>query len=533
VSNLLRVVGVVVAVLASTLTPTLGQAPAPAPASGVLRVHLRLGPGGGLVAAPRHVLLVSDNPASRAPWRLVVGSDGAGRVTLPPGNYTVESEAPLVFGGKTLEWRQTLDVPAGVDTTLTLTLDNADVGTPPVTTTADGAPKGFDPWDVLIRWQDSVLPLWTPTALASGVVLSPDGLIATNQRVVGAATTVEVQVSPDERVAAHVLASDAARGVAILWADPATLTPRTPVPTVCASAPTLPPGQPVVAIGARPGGQPAPTPGKVRGRVHTGVLVEFDYGVPSTGGPVFSTGDLLVGLTSPPAADDEDALLVTTDAICEALAAARPKMATVGAPSRTPLPAEPAERITDARMDALVKRRTGSLAPTLTTTADFEVAFLTPVTAYAGMRGPMDFANWNGYVATAPPVLLIRVTPKQAERFWTKVARGAAMTQGIALPAFKQFKPGFARLRATCDGKDVIPIHPLVIERPISETAAVREGLYAFAPDALGPACREVRLEVFSEKTPDKSDAVTVEARVREQLAKDFAEYRAALTPAK
>ena len=297
----------------------------------------------------------------------------------------------------------------------------------------------------------------------------------------------------------------------------------------CSGAPTLAPGQAVVAIGARPGGQPAPTPGTVRGRVHTGVLVAFEYGVPSTGGPVFSTGDVLVGLTSPPAAEEDDAMLVTTDAICDVIATARPKMAATGAPVAAPLPEEPTARVTDDRLVDLVKRRTGSLAPVQTTTADFEIAFLTPVTAYAGLRGPMDFANWTGYVSSAPPVLLVRVTPRQAERFWTKVARGAAMTQGIALPAFKQYKPGFARLQATCDGKAIVPIHPLVIERPISETTAVREGLYAFAPDAFGPECRELRLEIFSEKAPDTPDAITVDPRVREQLTKDFAEYRAAL----
>jgi hypothetical protein len=523
VRNLLRVAFVVVAALAGIDVPTHGQATS----AGVLRVRLQLGPGSA--TTPRHVLLVSDNPASRVPWRLVIGTDGAGRVTLPPGNYTVESEEPLVFGGKALEWRQTLDVPGGVDTTLTLTLDNAEVGTP-ATTTADGAPKGFDPWDLLIRWQDSVVPLWTPTTTASGVVISADGLLATNQRVVGTATTVDLQVSADVRVAAHVLAADAARGVAILWANPAALTARVPVPTACGGPPTLPPGQPVVAIGARPGGQPAPTPGTVRGRVHAGVLVDFAYDVPSTGGPVFGTGDVLVGLTSPPAVEDEDAMLVTTDAICDVVAAARSKMAATAAPKAAPLPAEPAGRIPDDRLAALVKRRTGSLAPIQIATEDFEIAFLTPATAYAGLRGAMDFANWTGYVSTAPPVLFVRVTPKQAERFWTKVARGAAMTQGIALPAFKQYKPGFARLRATCDGTEIPPIHPLVIERPISETAAVREGLYAFAPDGFGPGCRTLTLEVFSEKAPDTRDAVTVDPRIREHLAKEFSEYRAALT---
>ena len=105
------------------------------------------------------------------------------------------------------------------------------------------------------------------------------------------------------------------------------------------------------------------------------------------------------------------------------------------------------------------------------------------------------------------------------------------MTQGIALPAFKQYKPGFARMRATCDGREVLPIHPLVIERPVSPTAAVREGLYAFAPDAFGTGCREARLEVFSEQSPDRAEPLTLDDNVRAQIDKDFVEYRAALAP--
>ena len=479
---------------------------------------------------PRHVLLVSDNPASRAPWRLVVGTDGTGRVTLPPGNYTVESEEPLVFAGRMLEWRQTLDVAGGSDTNLILTLENAEVGEVPVVTGADGAvTKAFDPWDLLIRWQDSVVPLWTPTTMASGVVVGP-GLIATNQRVVGVATAVEVQVTPETRVAAQVLASDAARGVAILRVAATAISTRAPIPVTCAGPPPLPPGAPVVALGARPGGQPSPTPGKVRGRIQTGVLVAFDYGVPSTGGPVLGPDGALVGLTSPPTADDEDAMLMTSDAICAVLDAAKHGMAARAEPAATPLPNETEARVTDAALAALAKKRTGSLSPIVASTSDFDVTVLTPVTTYAGLQGPMDFGNWANYVAGAPPVVFLRVTPKQAERFWTKVARGAAMTQGIALPAFKQYKPGFASMRVTCDGREIVPVHPLVIERPISPTSAVREGFYAFAPDSLGPECTSVTLDVRSEKTPDRADTLVLDARVREQIARDFAEYRAALS---
>jgi hypothetical protein len=82
---------------------------------------------------------------------------------------------------------------------------------------------------------------------------------------------------------------------------------------------------------------------------------------------------------------------------------------------------------------------------------DFDVAFITPVLTYgaryqeeqtrrrergsAGRMTPpeqpatrslLDFGNWSEYLEDFPPVLLVRVTPKFVEGFWTTVARGAA-----------------------------------------------------------------------------------------------------------
>jgi hypothetical protein len=80
---------------------------------------------------PRYLLLVSDNPATAPPREVVTGTDGAAQLKLSPGNYTVESDRPFVFAGKRYEWTQTIDVPAGRDTVLELTLANAQVVTVP------------------------------------------------------------------------------------------------------------------------------------------------------------------------------------------------------------------------------------------------------------------------------------------------------------------------------------------------------------------------------------------------------------------
>ena len=143
------------------------------------------------------------------------------------------------------------------------------------------------------------------------------------------------------------------------------------------------------------------------------------------------------------------------------------------------------------------------------------------------VRTVVDFNNWSQYVADFPPVLLVRVTPKLVEGFWTKVARGAAQTQGVALPPMKHVKSGFSRMRAFCGDAEVTPIHPFKIEQRVSESDAIYEGLYVFDPDALGPGCGALKLVLYSEKEPEKGDTVVVDAQLVQQMWQDFAPYRA------
>ena len=151
------------------------------------------------------------------------------------------------------------------------------------------------------------------------------------------------------------------------------------------------------------------------------------------------------------------------------------------------------------------------------------MAFITPVLNFAAQSQPnQNFSNWSDYVADIPPVLFVRVTPKMAESLWTKVARGAASTQGMALPAIKRLKSGFERLQVFCGRTEVTPIHPFKLELRVSETDTIYEGLYAFDPAALGPGCSTVTLVLYSEKEPAKADTRVVDPKTLQQIWRDF-----------
>ena len=102
--------------------------PASAQTAGVLHIKVTLVDADQTpVPVAGHALLISDNPATSSPRRVVTGDDGIIDVRLRPGNYTVESDEPFPFSGKGYEWTQTLDVVATRQTVLDLTLKNADV----------------------------------------------------------------------------------------------------------------------------------------------------------------------------------------------------------------------------------------------------------------------------------------------------------------------------------------------------------------------------------------------------------------------
>ncbi len=507
------------------------QPVAMAQAVGVLRITVTLaGADEKPAPVPRHLLLVSDNPASTVPRRVVTAADGTATVRLLPGNYTVESDRAVVFQGREYQWTQTLDVPAG-ETTLELTAANAEVGRVSGTSASGPADRPADATDVLLRWQQSVVALWTPTTHASGVVIDARGLVVTNQQVVGAATTVEVQLTPVLKVRGAVLAADRASDVAVVRIDPAAVASIAPVPLGCTplALPTLVNGQEVVALGTAMGQHARSTEGPVQRVASRTMIAELSLPRDSAGGPVFTITGQVVGITSFIEAKegdpDDDSRIVRVDAVCEVVAAAERQLA-AAAPSGAPLPVEPTTLIPEETLKEAARLRAGSLSPYLVQSAAFDITFLTPVVTYAGLQ-TMDFSNWSQYVYDMPPVLFVRVTPKQEEAVWATIARGMARLKGIALPPIKHFRAGFARLRVLCGDAEVTPIHPFLLERRVSETDAIHEGLYVFDPDAIGPHCAGVTFEAFSEKTPAAADRTTIDPKVLQQIWQDFAPYRA------
>jgi hypothetical protein len=96
------------------------------------------------------------------------------------------------------------------------------------------------------------------------------------------------------------------------------------------------------------------------------------------------------------------------------------------------------------------------------------------------------------------------------------------------------FKTDFFRMRVYCGQNLVAPIQPGRVEHRVAvNNAAVRvndatyEGFYTFTPDALGPQCGLVKIEIFTEKEPDKPNATAISPKVIQRIWDDFEPFRA------
>jgi S1-C subfamily serine protease len=525
---------------------------------GVLHLTITLrNAAGTVVPVARHALLISDNPNTSSPRRILTAADGTAETRLRPGNYTVESDEPLIFEGKSYQWTVTLNITAERAARLELTADNADVSAAPASSTSTLSKEEASSL-LMPRWQRSLAAVWTPRARATGFVVDTAGLVVTSQRAIGEESAVEVQLTPSLKVAARVLVADAARDVAILWIDPAATASVMPLALGCADRPRRDAarGQKLVALGLPMRGQPDAAPGEVIRTEPRADVADLRLAPGSAGGPVFDSTGALLGVSSP--VDDPDerrrtAKVVPIDAVCETMTSVEKVRQTTPRPIPSHLPIEPPQAIPADALAAAAKSVDGNLTGYQFSSSEFDLAFLTPVVVYhsqhaaqtssapqargaarsvellQGKRLPVtEFGDWSEYFEEVPPVVVVRVTPKLTEGFWTTVARGAAYTQGMRLPPIKRFKPGFSRLQLFCGDAEVLPIHPFILEQRLSDTDAVREGLYVFDPQAVGPHCQSVKLNLYSEKDPKKRETQVVDPQLVQRVWEDFATYRSA-----
>ena len=251
---------------------------------------------------PRHALLISENPASAAPRRVVTGVDGtvddhaAARATTP-SNRIVRWH----WAARPTQWTQVVDVAAGRETNLKLTAANAEVGAVVASDAGASAAPEADPSFLLPQWQDSVFAIWTAKTHASGFLVD-------RERARG-----DEPARHRQRDIRGSAVDAGAEGDGAPWSPPTRFATSQSCGLIRPSPPrsnqfrsacgqsgpdAVAKGQDIVTIGTPLRQEKGMVVGTVSGV--TDRRIESDLVLPtgSAGGPVFSAGGTLVGVTS-------------------------------------------------------------------------------------------------------------------------------------------------------------------------------------------------------------------------------------------
>ena len=320
---------------------------------------------------PRHALLISDNPPTSTPRRVVTAPDGTADVRLRPGNYTVESDEPVAFDGKGYQWTQTMEIAAGRDVVLELTAENAEVGAAPASSSSSAAPKENDPSLLLPAMEGQRRRRLDAGVARVGIRVDAAGLVVTNQRdhrqrngggraahafgqSGGARPRGRSRAGcrgPLDRSRDHRIGAAGSAG--LRGTDRKRRRSQT--------------GRGSSRSARRFRGQKDVSLGEViRVEPHASVA-DFRLAPGSTGGPVFSTGGSVVGISSVVDDEDErrrrDARIVPIDDACEVVRSAQKAMQTASGPAPRVFPWNRCGRFPPTRSKRRCSAAPGNLSP--------------------------------------------------------------------------------------------------------------------------------------------------------------------------
>jgi S1-C subfamily serine protease len=515
---------------------------------------------------PRLALRVYPTADPTAVAEVRTALDGTISVELPAGAYRVESVQPLTYHGKAYSWRVDV-VLSHNDQSCELSNDNAVIVIAPETAANPSDRSRDNLTDLFQKYRNAVVTVWSEFGHGTGFIFDQNGLILTNQHVIGASDYVAVQFDETRKVRAKLLASDAERDIAVLIAQTEAFPGSIAVPLWPPNASGLPvvEGERVLTIGSPLTQRKIMTTGVVSKVEKSAIIADLNINPGNSGGPLFNSLGHVVGLTTfrENSSGPGIAGVVRIEEAYPLIVQARAKLLTEQAPSNALLKVEPTEKYPlPALKQALQSKNERNPKKYLLDVGDFDVSVITPPLKYTLMMStdvkaakelnkrlkkaksevtlnPVDqLHNWGEYAGEYEALIHIRASSKLHETFMSAFSRSMSATQGVyGGPARLKFKTDFGRMRLLCDGVEIEPIQPGKIAYMINESNyfvrvsdASYEGFYTYPPDAISPACHQTVLQIESVKKPGKPVEVTFDRKMVQRVWDDFAPYRGSMT---
>jgi len=415
--------------------------------------------------------------------------------------------------------------------------------------------------------RNGVVTVWSEFGHGTGFIISKDGMVLTNQHVVGPSEYLALQFDRKRKIPAVLLAADPERDVAVLWCDlsaiPEAITLEIAKPDEL--NPPLLEGEKVFTIGSPLNQQKVITSG-IAGKIEkTAIISDVNINHGNSGGPLFNSQGQVVGITTfgdfTSHGGPGISGILRIEEASQTISAAKAKMKAVAPPSPNLLPVEPGDSFPIDALKSILLQEKFDAKPYFFGDGDFDIALITPPLKYRAEREsemraakeknkrnrksevavqnsfrPLDdLKNWEQYVGEYKPVLFIRATPKLRETGGSIFLRSLAASGGAYnVPAKMRFKSDFYHMKLVCGSKQIDPILPGKIAHVVdmrnglvNATDATYEGFYEYPADAIGPSCGQVSLVLYSEKKPDAAITKSLSDKAISRVFEDFAPYRA------
>lgn len=492
------------------------------------------------------------------------GLDGAAEAALPAGSYTVTTVKPVELGGKRYSWSVRVTL-AGAEKSIDLTNDNAKqeqlAAAPAAAATA--ASNG-DLTQQFKKLKNTVVTVISESGHGTGFFVDAKGLILTNQHVVAQSQYLAVQFDREHKITARLIAADAQKDVALLWANMSAFPSATPAVLARPSAnhATVQEGERVFTIGSPLSLDKIITTGIVsKVDAHT-IMSDVNINPGNSGGPLFNNAGQVVGLTTFGTSAERGPGVSGVVRIEEALALLDQNRAqAMGAPpSATLLPVEPLTPYPAEGLKAALQGEKFDARPYYLNAGDFEVALSTPPFDYREKeedrlraertqkkRNRRDAGNadaaqqdangedtprdWESATGGHRAVFGIYVQPKVKEGFGSALARGLRNGYGAAN---LKFKADFQSMKLFCGEKEVQPIFPGRVPLTVNvRNSSVKmedstyKGVYFYPPDAVNPGCGSVKIVIYSSKTQEPV-VKALDPNTADRIWADFDAFRRA-----
>lgn len=488
---------------------------------------------------------------------------GNAEFQAPPGTYRMTTPQGVDYQGRHYVWDLEIHVgdgPCSID----ISNDNARVTDPPP---ADPARKLDDLTVMFQKYQKSVVTVWSEIGSGTGFIVDASGLVMTNQHVIGPSELVSVQFDTKRKVAAKVLASDAQRDVAILYADLSAFPGAIPAPIAAprVRAGLAVEGEKVFTIGSPLGLKKIITSGIVSKVEERAILSDVNINHGNSGGPLFNSKGEVIGITTflvPGANGPGVAGIIRIEQALPVLEQARKKVQDATLPSARLLPVEPTDPYPLDSLKELTRTGKFDRKPYFFSVGGFDVALATPVLEYevreqenqqaaqerskrtkkrggsppSAFEPLQDLHEWAEYAGEYKPMLFVQASPQLRETFASLVGHELAPELDLldGGPRMK-FRADFYRMKLFCGTKEIEPIQPgkaaTVVNSRNSFTKfadATYVGIYSYPPDSISPSCGKVALQLFSAKDPAKSETKELDPQSIQRVWTDFRPFVAA-----